>query len=109
MTCKSLNLNPIDHLCDILKRKVRAQQLQLNLISIWVLYGRAHKGKPVYITHGAIWACYLGSVLHLYVVILFLKYNKTLGCQLEIRWVKLALSLLSAKVMQPSISNTHVQ
>ena len=31
MTCKSLDLNPIDHLLDLLKRKVRAQPLQLNL------------------------------------------------------------------------------
>ena len=28
---KSLNLNPIDHLLDLLQRKVRAQPLQLNL------------------------------------------------------------------------------
>ena len=28
---KSLNFNPIDHLLDLLKRKVRAQPLQLNL------------------------------------------------------------------------------
>ena len=28
---KSLNLNPIDHLLDLLKHKVRAQPLQLNL------------------------------------------------------------------------------
>ena len=28
---KSLDLNPIDHLLDLLKRKVRAQPLQLNL------------------------------------------------------------------------------
>ena len=31
MTCKSLDLNPIDHLLDLLKRKVRAQPLQQNL------------------------------------------------------------------------------
>ena len=31
MTCKSLDLNPIDHLLDLLNRKVRAQPLQLNL------------------------------------------------------------------------------
>ena len=30
MTCKSLYLNPIDHLLDLLKRKVRVQLLQLN-------------------------------------------------------------------------------
>ena len=28
---KNLSLNPIDHLLDLLKRKVRAQPLQLNL------------------------------------------------------------------------------
>ena len=28
---KSLNLNPTDHVLDLLKRKVRAQPLQLNL------------------------------------------------------------------------------
>jgi len=28
MDCKSLDLNPIDHLMDLLKRKVRAQPLQ---------------------------------------------------------------------------------
>jgi len=28
---KSLNLNPIDHLLDLLKRKVRAQPLHLNI------------------------------------------------------------------------------
>ena len=31
MASKSLDLNPIDHLLDLLKRKVRAQRLQLNL------------------------------------------------------------------------------
>ena len=31
MTSKSLDLNPIDHLFDLLKRKVRAQPLQVNL------------------------------------------------------------------------------
>ena len=31
MACKSLDLNPIDHLLDLLNRKVRAQPLQLNL------------------------------------------------------------------------------
>ena len=31
MTCKSPDLNPIDHLLDLLKHKVRAQPLQLNL------------------------------------------------------------------------------
>jgi len=31
MACKSLDLNPIDHLMDLLKRLIRAQPLQLNL------------------------------------------------------------------------------
>ena len=31
MTCKSLDLNPIDHLLDLFKRNVSAQLLQLNL------------------------------------------------------------------------------
>ena len=31
MTCKSPDLNPIDHLLDLLQHKVRAQPLQLNL------------------------------------------------------------------------------
>ena len=31
MASKSLDLNPIDHLLDLLKRKVRTQPLQLNL------------------------------------------------------------------------------
>ena len=31
MACKSLDLNSIDHLVDLLKCKVRAQLLQLNL------------------------------------------------------------------------------
>ena len=31
MACKSLDLNPIDHLLGLLKRKIRAQWLQLNL------------------------------------------------------------------------------
>ena len=31
MTWTSLDLNPIDHLLDLLNRKVRAQPLQLNL------------------------------------------------------------------------------
>ena len=30
MACKSLDLNPIDHLLDLLKRKVRPQWLQPN-------------------------------------------------------------------------------
>ena len=34
MTCKSPDLNPIDHLLDLLKRKVRAQPLQLNLMEL---------------------------------------------------------------------------
>jgi len=34
MTCKSLDLNLIDHLLDSLKHKVRAQSLQLNLRDI---------------------------------------------------------------------------
>ena len=31
MACTNLDLNPIDHLLDLMKRKVRAQPLQLNL------------------------------------------------------------------------------
>ena len=31
MTCRSLDLNHIDHLLDLLKRKIRAYPLQLNL------------------------------------------------------------------------------
>ena len=31
---KGLNLNPTDHLLDLLKRKVRAQPLQLNLMEL---------------------------------------------------------------------------
>ena len=31
MACKIMDLNPIDHLLDLLKRKVRAQPLQLNI------------------------------------------------------------------------------
>ena len=31
MICKNPNFNPIDHLLDLLKRRVRAQSLQLNL------------------------------------------------------------------------------
>ena len=34
MTCKSLDLNLIDHLLGLLKRKVRARPLQLNLRGI---------------------------------------------------------------------------
>ena len=34
MTCKSLDFNPIDHSLAILKRNVRAQSLQLNLLEL---------------------------------------------------------------------------
>ena len=45
---KSLDLNPIDHLLDLLKRNVRAEPLQLNLR---VLTCVIHQIRAVYSTH----------------------------------------------------------
>ena len=42
---KSLDLNPIDHLLDLLKRKVRAQPLQLNLKELTL--GTNHMGAAI--------------------------------------------------------------
>ena len=45
---KSLDLNPIDHLLDLLKRNVRAQPLQLNLRELTRVI---HQMCAVYSTH----------------------------------------------------------
>ena len=51
MACKSLDLNPIDHLLELLKCKVRAQPLQLNLRKLTRVIHQMYAAIPHYYIH----------------------------------------------------------
>jgi len=54
MACKSLDLNPINHVLDLLKRMVHAQPLQLNLRELTHVIHQMCAAIPQLYIHGYI-------------------------------------------------------